>query len=99
MVTASEFQAARNTKFQATTSLRPDLIDYSEEQLKEIDRESLRVAHILTDKPARNGWQPSGDLSCLFWRAIPEKRGDIFGPYKKIVWQTAGATPLAETIL
>lgn len=82
-----------------TTSLRPDLVDYSPAQLAEIGHESLRVAHIMRDRSAVNGWQPSGTLPYLFWRAIPQKMGDIFGPYRKIVWQSAGGTPLAETIL
>ncbi len=93
-----EHQSAMIGKTQ-TTSLRKDLVDYSPEQLAEIDKESLRVAYIMTDRPAVNGWTPFGTEPCLFWRAIPETRGDIFGPYKKIVWQTAGGTPLAETIL
>ncbi len=82
-----------------TVALRIDLVDYTAEQLLEIDRESLRVAHILTDRPAVNGWTPSGTLPCLFWRAYPVNRGEVFGPYKKVVWQSAGGTPLAETIL
>lgn len=81
-----------------TVSARPDLIDYTSQQLADIETESKKVAYIL-EGCARNGWIPEGTSTYLFWRAVPVVRGDTFGPYKRIVWQDASGTVLAETVL